>query len=171
MPTTPLSQLRNVSPEKGCLVFFFLMFSLLGVAGSYFALWKPLSGLLASRLWTETRCDVLSSRVEEVGDESYGVDIRYTWIFDDSRHEGSRYDFMSDSASGGREGKQRIVDRYPPGARVACWVDPNDPNEAVLSRSLSSRYLIGLLPLPFLAIGLGGLIWAFRPGRRASRRW
>jgi Protein of unknown function (DUF3592) len=167
MPTTPLSQRRNAAPGKGCLVFFFLIFFLAGAAGSYFTLWRPLSRLLASRSWTETQCDVLSSQVTEVSGSdgsTYKVDVHYTWTAGGSAHLGDRYDFMGGSSSG-REGKQRIVDRYPPGARVTCWVDPDDPGEAVLSRGLSPVYLIGLLPLIFLAVGLGGMVWTLRSGR------
>ncbi|HSU81138.1 MAG TPA: DUF3592 domain-containing protein [Thermoanaerobaculia bacterium] len=170
MPTTPLSQRSSAAPAKGCLAFFFLVFFLAGAAGSYFVLWKPLSRLFASRSWTETQCDVLSSQVTEVpssDSSTYKVDIRYTWTAGGSTRVGSRYDFMAGSSSG-REGKQRIVDRYPPGARVTCWVDPDDPNEAVLYRGLSPVYLIGLLPLAFLVIGLGGLVWTLRPGRRGT---
>ena len=148
MSTTPLSQRSSATP-KGCLTFFFLIFFLAGAAGSYFALWRPLSRLFASRSWTETQCDVLSSQVTEVSGSdgaTYKVDVRYSWTAGGSTRVGSRYDFMAGSSSG-REGKQGIVDRYPPGARVTCWVDPDDPNEAVLYRGLSPIYLIGLLPL------------------------
>jgi hypothetical protein len=167
MPTTPLSQRRSAAPARGCLAFFFLIFFLAGAAGSYFVVWRPLSKLFASRSWTETQCDVLSSRVEEVSGSdgsTYRVDIRYTWTAGGSAHAGGRYDFMGGSSSG-TAGKQGIVDRYPPGARVTCWVDPDDPNEAVLYRGLSPVYLIGLLPLVFLAIGLGGMVWTLRSGR------
>lgn len=163
MPVTAISQ-RSSAPAKGCLVFFFLIFFLFGAAGSYFALWEPLSRIAAARSWTETQCDVLSSQVADGSGSTYKVDVRYSWTAGGSTHVGSRYDFMGGSSSG-REGKQRIVDRYPPGARVTCWVDPGDPNEAVLSRDLSPAYLIGLLPLLFLAIGLGGLVFTLRPGR------
>jgi hypothetical protein len=167
MPTPPLSQRRSGAPVRGCLTLFFLVFAVVGGAGSYFAVWKPLTGLLASRSWMETQCDVLSSRVEEVSGSdgpTYRVDIRYTWTAGGSTRVGRRYDFMGGSSSG-TEGKQRIVDRYPPGARVPCWVDPGDPDQAVLSRDLSPTYLIGLLPLAFLGIGLGGLVWTLRPSR------
>src|SRR3954451_3386216 len=167
MPTTPLSQRGSGAPARGCLVFFFLIFFLFGAAGSYFALWRPLSRLFASRSWTETQCDVLSSQVAEVSGSdgsTYKVMVLYSWTAGGSTHVGSRYDFMGGSSSG-RDGKQRIDHRYPPGARVTCWVDPGDPGEAVLSRGLSPIYLIGLLPLLFLGIGLGGLVWTLRSGR------
>ena len=81
MSTTPLSQRSSATP-KGCLTFFFLIFFLAGAAGSYFALWRPLSRLFASRSWTETQCDVLSSQVTEVSGSdcaTYKVDVRYSW--------------------------------------------------------------------------------------------
>jgi hypothetical protein len=166
MPATPLSQRRSSGTGRGCLSFFFLIFLLAGAVASYFALWRPLSKLVASRTWRETECEVLSSRVAEVSGSdgpTYRVDIRYSWTAGGSTHAGNRYDFMGGSSSG-TEGKQRIVDRYPPGSRVTCWVDPEDPGEAVLSRGLSPVYLIGLVPLLFVAVGLGGLVWTLRSG-------
>jgi hypothetical protein len=68
-------------------------------------------------------------------------------------------------SSSGTRGKQAIVDRYPPGAQVSCWVDPADPSSAVLSRGFSATYLIGLVPLLFLLVGLAVLVWTFRSGR------
>ena len=56
--------------------------------------------------------------------------------------------------------------RYPPGARVPCWVDPAHPEEAVLDRDLSAMWLFGLFPLVFIAVGGGGMVWAIRAGRR-----
>jgi hypothetical protein len=172
MPTQPLSQRRNADQPKGCLTLFFLLFFLVGAGVSYFVLWRPLSNLLASQSWTETECDVLSSQLATSSNSdgsTYRVDIRYTWNWNGILHEGNRHDFMIGSTSG-RRGKQEVVDRYPPGARVLCWVDPRDPDAAVLSRDFSLVYLVGLVPLLFLAVGAGGLFWTLRPEPDKIRR-
>ena len=161
-------QTRRAGPPQGCLALFGLIFMAAGAAGGYFLLWRPLAQLLASRSWTETECTVLSSQVATVSGsdgDTYKVDIHYTWTSGGIPHESSRYDFMIGSSSGTR-GKQAIVDRYPPGARVACWVDPADPSSAVLSRGFSAVYLIGLVPLLFFLVGLTVLVWTLRAGRR-----
>lgn len=170
MVTRAISTRRTGRQPTGCLAVFFLIFLAVGAAGSYFTLVRPLSKLVASRSWTERRCTVLSSQVTEVSDSdgsTYKVDIRYTWSTDGIAHQSNRYDFMIGSSSG-RDRKQAIVDRYPPGAEVPCWVDPADPAEAVLSRGLSPVYLIGLLPLLFFAVGAAGLVWTVRSGRTAA---
>ncbi len=152
------------------MALIFLVFLVLGAAGTYLALVRPLARLFAARSWTEAQCDVVSSQVAEVpgsGRPTFRVDIRYTWTAGGSPHSGNRYDFTTGSSSG-TAGKQAVVDRYPPGARVPCWVDPEHPDQAVLSLALSPAYLIGLAPMLFLAIGFGGLVLAVRPGRRGS---
>src|SRR5215218_1846774 len=170
MVTRPLSQRRTAGSPKGCLVPFALIFLLAGAAGTYFLLVRPVSKLLASRSWTETQCTVLSSKVAEVSSSdgsTYKIDIRYQYIAGGNLRESNRYDFRIGSSSG-TAGKQAIVDRYPPGARVQCWVDPGDPAEAVLSRGFAPAYLFGLMPLIFFAVGAALLVWTVRSGRGAA---
>jgi hypothetical protein len=73
-----------------------------------------------------------------------------------------------DAYSSGYEGKAEVVARYPPGSRVACWVDSVHPERAVLSREPSWEWLFVLFSFPFLAVGAGGLIWVVRSSRRAK---
>ncbi|HTG36147.1 MAG TPA: DUF3592 domain-containing protein [Thermoanaerobaculia bacterium] len=167
MVTRPLSQRRTAGSPTGCIVPFALVFLLAGAAGSYFLLVRPFSRLLASQLWTETQCTVLSSQVAEVSSSdgsTYKIDIRYQYIAGGNLRESNRYDFRIGSSSGAA-GKQAIVDRYPPGERVTCWVDPGDPSQAVLSRGFAPAYLFGLIPLVFFAIGAALLVWTVRSGR------
>ena len=169
MLTRPIPTRRS-GQARGCLVLFSLIFLGIGGVASYFVLWRPASKLLAARSWTETECTVLSSEVATVSSsdgDTYKVDIHYTWIAGGAAHESNRYDFMEASSSG-TAGKQKIVDRYPPGARVPCWFNPDDPAEAVLSRGFSPVYLIGLLPLLFVAVGLVTLILTIRGGQGSS---
>lgn len=167
MVTRPLSQRRAAGQPTGCIVLFALVFLLAGAAGSYFLLVRPVSRLLASLSWTETECTVLSSEVAEVSSSdssTYKIDIRYQYIAGGNLRESNRYDFRVGSSSG-TAGKQAIVDRYPPGARVQCWVDPGDPSEAVLSRGFAPAYLFGLMPLAFFAVGATLLVWVVRSRR------
>ena len=137
MVTRPIQTRGGSGPPRGCLTLFFLIFFAAGAAGTYFLLWRPVSRLLASRSWTEMACTVLSSQVATVSGsdgDTYKVDIHYTWRDGGRIYESDRYDFMIGSSSG-TKGKQAVVDRYPTGARVPCWIDPADPSSAVLSRA------------------------------------
>ena len=170
MVTRPLSQRRTAPSPVGCVVLFALVFLLAGGAGTYFLLVRPVSKLLASLSWTETQCTVLSSQVAEVSGSkgsTYKIDIRYQYVADGNLRESNRYDFRIGSSSGAA-GKQAVVNRYPPGARVPCWFDPGDPSEAVLYRGMSLAYLFGLIPLVFVAIGALLLVWTVRSIRGAA---
>ncbi len=157
---------REISPRQsaGCAIAFCAVFLLAGLAVfvPFFAL--PARRQLATRTWSATPCEVLESRVAEVsGDDgsTYRVDVLYAYVASGERHTSRRYDFLGGSSSGYRS-KQTIVDRYPPGTRTVCWVDPAAPAQAVLSRAWRAEWLFGLLPLVFVAVGAGGMVFAWR---------
>lgn len=171
MPTQPLSSRRSTG-FPGCLVLFFLAFLLAGCVMFYLLVLRPAREMLASRSWRETTCTVLESRVAEHPDSdgsTYSVEVVYTYSLDGRAYRSDRFGFLKVSSSG-YDGKARTVARYPPGARVPCWVDPEHPDRAVLKRGLSWEWLFGLLPLVFMAVGGGGLVWAVRSSRRARSR-
>lgn len=165
----PLSEPRHRGPSTGCLVLFFGIFLATGCGLTYVFLWNPARQLVAAQGWQETPCTIESSRVEEVSDSdgsTYKVAVTFTYRGSDGReHRSSRYEFLEVSSIG-YQGKAAVVARYPAGTRTTCWVDPENPAEAVLNRGFSLAYLIGLLPLAFVAAGAGGMIWALRQGRK-----
>src|SRR3954467_3279077 len=131
MVTQPLSSRRGSGQSPGCLIPFFGLFFLVGAVAFYFTTARPVMRVLASRSWTETTCTVLSSQVgEHSGSASttYSVDGVYTYSVEGRAFQSDRYGFLGGSSSG-RTGKEEIVARYPPGARVPCWVDPAHPEE------------------------------------------
>jgi len=168
MTAQPLSNRRGGSFPAGCLLLFFAVFFLTGLAAFYFATLRPVMSYLAARSWQETTCTVLSSQVgTHPGSDSttYSVDVVYTYSFEGRAFQSDRYGFLGGSSSG-RTGKEEIVGRYPPGARVPCWIDPAHPEQAVLSREPSAEWLIGLVPLVFMLVGAAGILWSLRMSRR-----
>lgn len=156
----------------GCAALFFAVFLVAGLALAWGATVRPLRGIVLASDWERTPCVVLGSRVDvrEDGDgDTYKAVVRYAWVRDGRRHESERYDFF-DTHSSGRRGKEEIVSRFPAGSESHCWVNPRDPSEAVLSRSLKlGGFLHALFPLPFVAVGAGGLAWVLKARRDASR--
>ncbi len=147
---------------SGCLFFgFFGIFALVGAVAFYFMAVKPIAGIAAARSWQPTECLILTSRVAEnhsSDGSTYSVDITYEYEVDWQSYRGDRYDFSTGSTSG-YAGKAAVVEAHPPGAEVTCYVDPDDPSRSVINR-LPGHYLWwGLFPLPFMAVGFGGVIF------------
>ncbi len=150
---------------------FFGIFAVAGLVTFYFLTWRPLTSILAARSWEETSCVIVSSDVAvNHGSDSttYRVDIRYTYEAERGEtFHGDRYDFSIGSSSG-YDAKAAVVEAHPPGREVTCYVDPQDPSRAVINRSAGTFLLWGLFPLPFLAVGLGGLLFlATASGKRS----
>lgn len=155
------SRRRSKEMSPGCLIPFFGVFLVAGLAASYFILWKPWSTWLSARSWQATPCTVVSSQVASSSDgDTYRVDITYTYVVEGAGSiQGSNYDFMKVSSSG-YDGKAAIVARYPPGTETTCWVNPANATESVINRDFSLTYLLSLFPLIFVAVGGGGMAWA-----------
>ena len=159
---------------SGCLaVGFFGIFAAAGALSFYFLAVKPIAGLIDAMTWVETECVIVSSRVAEnhsSDGSTYSVDITYTYERDSRSYRGDRYDFSVGSSSG-YSSKAEVVDSHPPGAEVGCYVDPDDPTRSVIDRSPGHFLWWSLFPLPFLAVGLGGIaFFLFSGGNAESAR-
>ncbi len=140
---------------RGCLWIFGGIFILLG--GGFFILGSawPLIQLAAANSWDETSCVIDSSVLETFdGDDgdTYAPNIRYSYAYGDGDYESDRYTFATGSSSG-RKRHERVVNRYRPGDRAVCYVNPKAPSESVLSRGLSVDYFIGFFGLIFVGAG------------------
>jgi hypothetical protein len=111
-------------------------------------------------------CTILKSEVRtHPGDSdsgpTYSIAVRYTYLVQGREHVSTRYQFLGGS-TGDQATKERIVRRLPPLTRTTCYVNPEDPTDAVLNRDLGSEYAFGLVGALFLAVGLGGMVFAIR---------
>jgi hypothetical protein len=153
---------RQLGKDRRTMRFAFGAFFVVGLAFLIpFALmlWR----FVESQWWEEARCTVLSSEVRtHQSDEgsTYSVDIRYRYRWNGDHYEGNRYNFTFGSSSG-YDGKAAIVEQYPEGAEVPCWVDADRPEKSVLRRTVGWEVLFILLPLAFVTVGLLGLMGSF----------
>ena len=165
----PVSQQRQSRFAIGCGVAFLSIFVLIGLGAGWAMLARPVLQVLAARSWVETPCVVVSSRVEtHPGSKgsTYSIEVEVQYEFDRRIYRSTRYSFM-DAASSGFEGKEAVVRGLPAGSETVCWVDPGDPREAVLVRGITPMFLIGLVPLLFVAAGGGGIALLLWSGRAA----
>ncbi|MCX5660741.1 MAG: DUF3592 domain-containing protein [Planctomycetota bacterium] len=171
----PAKSISSGNPPKsaaGCMVLFFGAFLLAGIATTYPLLVKPAISLIRAQMWAPTTCTILSSQV--VGHSgskgpTYSVAIRYEYVVNGTRYKSDAYDFMPGSSSSGYDGKVDIVNQHPPGSQKTCYINPADPGQVVLNRGFQWIYLMGLLPLVFVAVGGVGVVSAARSFQRGKQ--
>lgn len=130
---------------------------------------RPLLSFESAKHWREVPCTIVASRARAHGNgmrTGYSAEIAFQYSFDGRPRAASAYDLAQD-LNRSYAGAAEIVMRYPAGSQAKCYVDPTDPDRAVLDRSLPRGTALGLLPLGFLA----AVLWGFAgSGRRRSRR-
>lgn len=165
----------------GCFLFVFFGIFFAAGCGFFFImfLW-PVIRILGARDWVETPCEIVSSEVGVHSDSdgsTYSIDIEYAYAVDGREYLSDRYSF-DETSSSGRAGKQRVVDEHPVGSEHICYVDPDNPDEAVLNRGFVPTLWFGLFPLIFVAVGGGGLLFCTwgavkkgGPSRTSKTEW
>jgi Protein of unknown function (DUF3592) len=126
----------------------------------------PMRNFVRSRDWVPTPATIEMSRVivsqSQKGGRSYHPEVLYRYPWKLELHRSSRiggWEMRSES------GTQKFVANHPVGFTTTCFVNPKDPTEAMLDRSLSWWML---LSLPFCAFpSFGVMLW--RAGWRARR--
>lgn len=86
----------------------------------------------ASRKWIATPCEVLSIRA--VGVEDYSIEIAYAYRVGETTYQSARFSFADNLSVANAHD---FVARHPPGSTAVCYVNPNDPADAVFVRSVN----------------------------------
>ncbi|MCB0343640.1 MAG: DUF3592 domain-containing protein [Bdellovibrionales bacterium] len=153
-------------------VIFFGVFFLVGLGTGYPLLVRPFEKYQDSKKWLVLDCKVESSNVRSHSSDdgtTYSVDILYRYEVQGRQYKSNTYDFIGGSSSG-YESKRKIVNEHPKGKKVPCYVNPNDPAEAVLDREIGFGFLLGLIPLIFGSIGAIGMYYCLTGGRKSGRQ-
>lgn len=90
----------------------------------------------ASLSWAEAACTIERIDIVDDGDDAERLDVLYRYDFAGREYRASRHDFFDHQrACGERRAVYRSL-KGSVGSTVACFVDPNAPNEAVIDRTL-----------------------------------
>jgi hypothetical protein len=138
-----------------------LPFILVGLGIFYGLTLHPAWKIMEARHWRELPCVVDSSQVVvHSGDDgsTYSVEVVYRYFYDGREYTSNRYDF-SVGSTGARKGKEAIVARHPAGTETRCFVNPDQPTEAVLHRGWAQTMFFGAFGLLFTAAGGFGLFF------------
>lgn len=118
---------------------------------------------LEARSWTPTPCTILKSDIES-GNQAYRFAVQYSYVAGGTSRTGSTV-YVGYDGGGEYAEAQRLAHTYPASAERTCYVDPDDPSEAVLQRTFPWSLLTLPFPLFFVLIGLGVIYFAIRGGR------
>ena len=116
---------------------------------------RPVLKWQAAQGWRDVPCTIVSSQVgahTSSDGTTYSIDITYRYEWQGRNYTSSRYSFLGGSSSG-HSGKKAVVRKYPEGSTRTCYVNPDDPSEAVLTRAFQLSYLIGGFGLIFVVVG------------------
>ena len=141
-----------------------------GMAALWHLTLSPAIFHFASGRWVETpatviSCELASSRHSGRAASAFRVAISYEYQYDGRTYVGDRYDaFQSRLFSNvDEDGMREIVRRHPVGARIVCLVNPDEPSQALIDRTLpGAYYLIAWFPLAVIAGGVLVVIIGFR---------
>ena len=159
-----ISNSSNTATGKGCATAFLSVFAIMGLV---FLVLVGKAGWQTVRTyaWTKTDCVIESSSALEKGDQAEFA-VRYTYRFGGRHYTGTRFT-IGMSASMDLASAQRKAQRYSAGRPAYCYVNPSAPEESVLERGTLWALLVGLIPLVFVVIGVGGIIgvWRSKPAQ------
>ena len=142
------------------LIGFGLIFVLAGAAFTWFTSVEVWQKSRESRQWVEVPCTIVSSEVvrQSTSDgDNYRPEIMFRYTWQEVDYESDSYRFMEVSSSN-RGWARDVVALYSPGSAHTALVNPRDPGEAVLERSLGASFLLTLIPLAFLFAGVGIMV-------------
>ena len=142
----------------GAFGLFGVLF-LMGVDALYFGHFVAQRNVTASQGWVETRCEILEAGVDVHSDFDHGdwytLSVKFKYEFDRQEYISDRYDF-SYGAHSDEAVLQAVVSKLPPGTQTVCYVNPDDPSEAVLKREgENTGTLLGAIAV--ITLGLVGM--------------
>jgi hypothetical protein len=161
--------------RSGCLLWgtlFFSPFLIFGAAFLYFGFAKPFLSEQRASDWVQTPCVIEScslgrsestttdSNNRKSTSEFFSIDVTYTYEVDEQTYTSDRYDFnvLTDGVD---DWKRDVVRRLPTGTKTVCWVAPDDPTEAVLTKAPNISIAVAIPPAIFALFGLAGLLFTY----------
>jgi hypothetical protein len=165
------SQLRSAG--AGC---FWGLFFLVGCGGLATVLTQlTIPELRVNRDFIEHACRVTDRRIHEIEDEDgplYAPEFRLQYEIDGQPYSPWASYEITKVHTRDRARSEAILKQFEIGAEYPCWIDPRDPARVVLKRGYTwFAWLALLFPVPFLAIGGGGLFYVlWNWGKSAERR-
>lgn len=161
-------QAKTEIPKSGVVgaFLFALPFFLSGLAVMIFFSIVPVVKTIQAMNWENVPAEVIYSEIktnEDSDGDTYKPDVHFRYSYDGYTYESDTYDFQSFSTSS-YESARKKVSSVPVGSRPMAYVNPRNPQEAVLSVRLSWIYLLTFVFGGIFAAVGGFIIFAVTTG-------
>lgn len=117
---------------------------------SWYAMKESFENYVLSK-WQRVECEIISSKAVEDEDSRFEVKYKYKWR--DEIFEGDCYDIDCDSNDVSYSEAVELAERYKAGEQAVCYVNPDEPSEAVLLREGPHFVLYMIIPSFLLVVG------------------
>lgn len=149
---------------------------LLCAAGAVFIwlMWRSYDRAAAQRAWAEIECQMEESGIAmrqisaDVRPE-YSFSVFYVYQYEGQGYSSKRYSLRGSAWSSDEARAQKLVDKFPEGEASTCFVDPADPESAVLKLDSRAAGYSLWFPCIILVGGLGIIIGALRSSPPKSK--
>jgi hypothetical protein len=157
---------------RGCGTVFFGIFAAVGLLFTI-VLVLGLFGTLRTYLWEETPCTIVESHRIEPGVEKTKSGngefvIRYKYMAKGRERISSKFTNGAISESRDESGIERLLLAYPVDSSARCYVNPRNPEDAILRRGPLWVFAFIFIPLIFVGVGVGGIIRVWTLGSPAA---
>lgn len=160
---------------SGALRLKAMLGAFLVVAGLLFTglLWWSYVRAQETRHWPTTDglvvlSEVISEKPTINSPVHHRAVVRYNYEFGGRKYTGNHVKRV-EGGSVHRDKADEIVERYPVGKRVTCYVNPNQPDFAILEHATKAGLYTMWFPLLFVVGGGGMVLSAFRSGKNRGK--
>ena len=164
--------LRTIPPVSGGSFNGRLLAFAIGLifgAGGLGVLWSaslsPILTNLEAEQWQKSEATIISSSLSNSGDDGVKISILYSYQFQRNEYLGDVFNPTETPRNFATKSIREAVKSNPAGKVVPVWVNPENPNDAILDRTILPIAWMGFLfSIPFLTVGVVGISWAFLAG-------
>lgn len=102
--------------------------------------------------WAEVPCTIRDSRFARSKEGESSLALSYQYDYRGQTYTSDRLDLLPGRTGTDARWERELAERLPPGSQTVCYVNPDDPAEAVLDRDrvLTNSRTLRLLAMPFL---------------------
>ena len=164
---------KKSKKKKYALLFPFTVIFIAGVALGWIKFAWPLLKIRESESWIKIPCKVITSKVkvtksrdsQKRSTTKFDFYIVYEYEFKGIKYFSSSYDFNFPYGSRGNCKSDVLVASYPPGKTTFCYVNPINPEKAIISKKFINSWGLNILSLILIYLGLGGVVKLLMPKR------
>lgn len=131
-----------------------------------YLMWNSFLRAKATREWPEVSCLVIVSRVKErsekIASNKYSWRIEYIYDFEGKSYQSNLHTLRASKWMSDRAKVDKLIEKYPEGGRAVCFVNPEEPGQAILKHDSKAAGYSIWFPMLFVVGGLGITISSLR---------